>query len=335
MSYQAEKQEIEKSKKKGALILLIVALVLIVALCVFAAFVPPDTWTYYVALPQVEVRKEKELKIHFLDVGQGDCTFIQLPDGKTMLIDGGNGGANATKSMLRYLNAYKIEVIDYLVLSHVDADHCGGLARLLELKEVRAAYIPKTAPETNGEYAAFYQKLMEKGCSWQYSSRNVRIENAEYGYHFEFLFPYSTGGEYELPEDDDEENENSAVIWMDYLGVSALFTGDAPACVEEKLMQDDGLGLFDLSGVDLESTEILKVAHHGSADGTGAEFLKYLNVKTAVISCGKNNAYGHPNFAVLDRLKAAGATAYRTDADGHVCITVSPQGTYAVTALKK
>ena len=92
--------------------------------------------------------------------------------------------------------------------------------------------------------------------------------------------------------------------------------------------------MFDLSGVDLGSTEILKVAHHGSADSTCAEFLEYLNVQTAVISCGINNAYGHPNFAVLDRLQNVGAKNYRTDANGHICITISPQGTYAVTTLK-
>ena len=332
MSYQAERQEIESNKKKGALILLIVVLVLLVALCTFSAFVPPDTWAYYVALPQVESRNDGELKIHFLDVGQGDSTLIQLPDGKTMLIDGGNGGANATKSMLRYLNACKIDAIDYLVLTHADADHCGGLARLLELKEVRAAYIPASAPETNGEYAAFYQKMMESGCSWQFVSRDVRIQNVEYGYRFEFLYPYQTNGEYE--DSDDDKNENSAVIWLDYQGVSTLFTGDAPAYVEELLMEQDQLDFFKLREVDLRSTEILKVSHHGSADGTSAKFLEYLGLETAVISCGANNAYGHPNSSVLGRLQLAGATTYRTDINGHVCVTVSPQGGYTVKTIK-
>lgn len=333
MGYQEEKERIDGQKKKATVITLIVIAVLVLAICVFAAFVPPGTWAYYVALPKVEMRKDGEMKITFLDVGQGDSTLIELPDGKTMLIDGGNGSAEATKSILRYLNASKIDRIDYLVLTHADADHCGGLERVMELKEIGAVYLPITAPEKDGAYASFYQAVQEKGCEWKFGTRDVSLVSAdtEHPFTLQFLNP--------MPQDvgkkDLDSNETSSVIWLDYHGVSALFTGDATVQTENRLMEHYQLGLLENTQVDLTDTEILKVSHHGGEDSTSLGFLNFLGAETATISCGAGNAYGHPASSLLARLKVAGLNVYRTDLQGHISLTIRQNGTYQVGVSKR
>ena len=94
---------------------------------------------------------------------------------------------------------------------------------------------------------------------------------------------------------------------------------------------DDENGAFALRGVDLTSTEILKVAHHGSETSTSFKFLEYLNVQTAIISCGENNFYGHPNQRVLESLSAVGASIHRTDVQGTIVVTIQQTGKYILT----
>ncbi len=325
MGYQAEKQKIEEKLKRIKVIALCITLAALLFLCVFSAFVPPETWKYYVGKPRVSARKNGELRIHFLDVGQGDCSIVELPDGKVALIDGGDGRESTEIAVLRYLNALRIDTIDYLIVSHADSDHCGSLDKILQHKNVLNAYLPTAEPEnTNDEYAQFYARLLEEDCAKQYSERYLSMGGE--GYTFMMLYPY-------LPETDSyewDDNLNSSVLWLDYKGVSALFTGDAPTQTESSLVRDDGLGLFGVYGVELKSTEILKVAHHGSADATSFGFLEYMHTETAVISCGKNNLYGHPSKEVQDNLQTANVDVYRTDERGTVVITVTPNGEYIV-----
>lgn len=330
MSYQAEKRKIEEKLKRIKTVVLCVLLVALLSLCIFSAFVPPDTWKYHVGKPSVSKRNEGELRIHFLDVGQGDCTLVEFPDGKVALIDGGNGSERTETTVMRYLNALKIDVIDYLIVTHADSDHCGSLDKVVAHKTILNAYLPTAKPEKAGaEYAEFYEKILEEDCAQQHVFRYLSLGTE--AYTFTFLYPYSlesNGGKEDLDADD---NANSAVLWLDYLGVSALFTGDAPFETEELLMLDDRAGLFDHYGIELTSTEILKVAHHGSMYSTSFEFLRYLDVETAVISCGKNNVYGHPSEEVLENLTDAKAVAYRTDEQGTVMLTIAPSGEYSIS----
>ena len=163
MSYQAEKRKIEEKLKRIKTAVLCVVLVALFFLCVFSAFVPPDTWKYHVGKPSISKRSEGELRIHFLDVGQGDCTLIELPDGKVVLIDGGDGRESTEMSVMRYLNALDIDTIDHLILTHADADHCGSLAKIVEHKKILNAYLPTTETQyTCAEYKAFYNELLEE-----------------------------------------------------------------------------------------------------------------------------------------------------------------------------
>lgn len=329
MGYRAHKINAEKKEKRVKRIALSVIAFLVLALLIFAAACPPETWKYYVALPKIEKRAEGELRMHFIDVGQGDCTVIELPDGKVMMIDGGDNSAETKKQILRYLNALQIDVIDYLIITHADKDHCGGIDEVVKWKKVLNAYLPTASKTNDGEYAEAYTALAESECNLIQASRLVAFpQNEEELYKLAFLYPYA-GSEYE------NDNAASSVLWLDFMGVSALFMGDAPQEVETLLIRDDKLGFLDAMGVALDSTEIVKVAHHGSGYSSSTAFLEYLNVETAVVSCGKDNPYGHPSDRVLTDLEAVGSNVYRTDEDGHIIITVSAEKEVLVTTLEK
>ena len=327
MGYRAHKEKAEEKQRRGKRIIVSIVAFLVLGLLIFAAFCPPETWKYYVALPDVQAREDGELRIHFIDVGQGDSTLIELPDGKVMLIDGGDDTLTAKKQILRYLNALDIDVIDYLVITHADGDHCGGIEEIVKWKEVVNAYLPTTSKTVDSEYAEAYTALAQTNCALIEASRLVTFGGGETPYTLAFLYPYANS-------DAKENNDASSVLWLDYMGVSALFMGDAPQEVETLLVRDDKLGFLQKMGVDLSSTEIVKVAHHGSGYSSSTAFIEYLNVQTAVVSCGKDNPYGHPADRVIRDLTAAGANVYRTDENGHIIITVSSDKTTEITTLK-
>jgi competence protein ComEC len=250
-----------------------------------------------------------------------------------MLIDGGDGRREGTLAILRRLNALHIDKIDYLVATHADNDHCGGLSEVVRQKEILNAYLPPIPIEkAEGAYAEFIDELSKKDCEWKYASRAVSLNGTgEYPYVLSFLHPYLLTEE-QMQSDEYAVSSNvlSTVIWLDYQGVSTLFTGDAPSSVEKLLMRDSDLHAFEKQGVQLRSTEILKVSHHGSADATTLGFLTFLRAKTAVISCGKDNLYGHPDEVTMKNLQTAKLDVYRTDEDGTVVITITNAGTYTV-----
>ena len=124
MSYAKEKEKIRRKHRKIKYAVVTILMIAVAGVCIFSWFVPPSSWKYYVSLPDVSKRREGELRIHFLDVGQGDCTLLEFPDGQTMLIDGGDGQERNTAAVLRYLNALKIKRPDFLLLTHSDSDHC-------------------------------------------------------------------------------------------------------------------------------------------------------------------------------------------------------------------
>ncbi|MBQ8308738.1 MAG: MBL fold metallo-hydrolase [Clostridia bacterium] len=335
MGYEAEKIKAEKKMNKFKRRLFLLVLLIVLTLCVIAAFVGAHTWKYYFDLPSVGARAEGELRVHFLDVGQGDCTVVELPDDKIMLIDGGNTSEESATAIMRYFKALQIEAIDYLLVTHADSDHCGGLTTILQEYTPKRAFLPVSEQTDTGAYAEFFEALVKTDCAWQYSNRSVDLSSeGEYPYTLRFLYPYTidTEGEPISPQTD---NEGSAVVWLDYRGASVLFTGDAPKTTEEKLLRDDRLGLLTNTGVALSSTEILKVAHHGSADSTSREFVEYLGVEHAVISCGEDNLYGHPSNEACAALTGARAEILRTDLHGHVIATLSATGNYNFEKLGK
>ncbi len=337
MGYRAEKLKVEEKASNVKRVVLIVLVAIILALCIFSAFFPPSYWQYNVGCPDIEPRQAGTARVHFIDVGQGDCTLIELPDGRTMLIDGGNGMGETAKTILRYLNALDIDEIDYMVVTHADSDHCGSLDTVLEYKTVRTVFLPPVlAKYANEEYIEFYTKVSEMSIPTVFSSRQIVFNgDATYPYTLAFLHPYSldvTEAAIQNAKSEDN-NEKSAALWLDYAGASALFAGDLPMEIENKLALEDSLGAFKNFGVDLTSTEILKVSHHGSASSSSLDFLRYINVKTAVISCSAQNLYNHPSDEVLNALSTVNAGVYCTDEVGSVMITMYANGSYTTKCI--
>ncbi len=327
MGYGKEKDKREAKKRRWKIRLLCCAVAAMLALSVFSCILPPESWKYHFSKPEIASRKAGELRIHFLDVGQGDCTLIELPDGKTMLIDGGDDKSQTKTQVMRYLNGLKIKKIDHLVITHTDKDHCGSLEEVFRYKTVVNAYLPHSFEAEDTQYAEVYERALKENCEMIKHSREIDLSNAEASYTLRFLYPYSVeaAGEY---------SEESAVLYLDYMGTGALFLGDADEEVEEILLRDEALGLLAPNGVQFANTEILKVAHHGSKSATSSALLACLQPKTAVVSCGKDNPYGHPHASVLERLEGVGTEVFRTDEKGHIVVTVKADGSYAVSAIK-
>jgi competence protein ComEC len=333
MGYAAEKEKQEKRILKYKRIVLLCVLLVFLSLCIFSAFVPPDTWKYGFRKPRVGRCEEGELRVHFVDVGQGDCTIIQLPDDKVMLIDGGDGESEHTTAIMRYLNALRVKKIDYLVVTHADKDHCGGLKEIVKRKRIGRAFLPKCDITENAAYASFYTELMEEECSWEYNSRSVNLSmDGDCAYTLRCIYPYTLTVEEGGSSNDD--NQLSAVVWLEYKNIGTLFMADVSQSVEAKLVIDDKLSAIE--GVDLDTVDVIKVAHHGSANATGEVLLAHATtLQHAVISCGVNNMYGHPSTEVMDRLSRYGVETHRTDLQGSVMMSVKQDGTYSIDNLGK
>ncbi len=239
---------------------------------------------------------EHPLKVHFIDVGQGDSILIQPPDGTTILIDGGKIWCYTF--LADYLRRAGVKKIDYLIVSHPHGDHYGGLIKILKTFKVDNLLVSGQKDTTD-----HYQRFMETVDSL----KGVKYKLARAGDRYSF-------GEVELlimhPSDrlSDNLNDCSIIAKLIYGDVSFLFTGDA-----EEDAELEAIG----RGYNMKST-ILKVAHHGSRTSTDQYFLSRISPKEAIISVGEDNGYGHPTPQVLRRLKRGGIKTYRTDLDGTI-----------------
>lgn len=239
------------------------------------------------------------LKVNFIDVGQGDCTFIELPNGQTMLIDAGM--PEYGQWVVDNIKGRGYDRVDYLVMSHPDADHIGGMAAVIDQLEVGSAF----APEIDASAQAWEDVLLaaaSKGLQITPVASGMHIGNGT-GVDFEFTQPTVISG---------DSNKDSAVLLMEYEGKSYYFTGDAEA--------------DDLTASVPGHVDVLKVSHHGSADGTSAALVAKATPDYAVISYGADNPYGHPDESVLSLLGSAGVKVFRVGAVGNVTSYVDNWG---------
>ena len=233
----------------------------------------------------------------FIDVGQGDSTLVELPDGKVMLVDAGE--ASASQNVLDALDAADVKGIDYLVATHPHADHIGGMEAVLSAYEVGEVWMPG-APDTTETYEGFLDAVKAEGCPVEEAVAGESIVEDEAGYSVDLLAPAEG-------EDSEDMNRWSAVVRVTYGDTSLLVTGDADAAQ----VVDANPGHVD----------VLKASHHGSETGTTADVLAETTPEYVVMSYAEGNSYGHPDQSVLDAVTAAGATAYSTAANGDVTCT--------------
>ena len=244
-----------------------------------------------------EPQKLDTLTVRFVDVGQGDGTVVEFPDGKTLVIDAGRD-SDSGAAMDATLSADGRQQIDWLVATHPDADHIGGIPSVISANAVNSVWAPDCNHDTE-TYTRFLQSVADKGLSIDAAARGKTIATGD-NYSIEVLWP-TDGAAF------DDTNDYSVVIKVTYGKATFLFTGDATT--------------EDLLKADCGDIDVLKVAHHGSDTGTSGALLTALTPKIAVISYGLDNSYGHPTQAVLDALSASGATVYGTGAQGTITVT--------------
>lgn len=262
----------------------------------------------------------QKLRIFFIDVGQGDSTLIITPDKKTALIDGGGSDSFdvGEKVLLPYLLDRRILKIDYVLISHFDTDHCGGILTIMEKVKVKNIIISEQA-EHSENYERFKKLMIHKKIRLIEVKKGDKIKIGRYS-EFKILFPTSRL----LSEN--PLNNNSIVAQFNYNNFKMLFTGDIEKLAEQQILKTEKAEI---------RADILKVAHHGSKTSSIPEFIKAVRPKIALIGVGKNNTFGHPNQQTIKNLENIKCRIYRTDLQGEIIIKIDQKGRMNVKSKLK
>ena len=232
------------------------------------------------------------LQVHFLNIGQGDATFIETPDGIQMLIDGGADSA-VLRELSQLMDPFD-RAIDVVVATHPDLDHVGGLVDVLNRYEVGSVLMTENEHDTPAA-AAFNEAVAAEGAVVTY---------ADAGQQFEVIV-FSPQGDERLWE----SNTASIVTQVRYGSTTFMLTGDAPAEIENYLVEVYG---------EVLRSDVLKLGHHGSKTSTSESFLDAVSPQYAVVSAGIGNRYGHPHQEVMARVFARNIQSFHTGTDDTV-----------------
>lgn len=244
--------------------------------------------------------RERKLSVVFLDVGQGDAIYIQVPDGRQILIDGGIG--NAVLGRLAQVMPWFDRSIDVVISTHPDRDHIGGLIDVLESYSV--SYLYDSGFESVDTIDMAYELASERaGVVRREVSAGDTIEFGEVSLFF--MAPRED-------QEDKESNDGSVVVKLSYGEIDFLLTGDASSSVEERLVLVHGSGL---------ASEVLKLGHHGSKTSSSRVFLETVDPEVAIISADLNNRYGHPHPEVMERVNELGIASLCTCNVGNIVFT--------------
>lgn len=244
---------------------------------------------------------EGELKIHFIDVGQGDATLIQAGE-EAILIDAGETGSE--KTVIPYLKSQGVQRLDLVIGTHMHSDHVGGMASVLEefpVGELVFSKLPDDLTPTTRMYERLLDTVAEKG---------LTITDAQPGNQFIMEDGASLTILGPLGSDYDDLNLTSVVCRLDYGEISFLFTGDAEKKNENELLEEYPAQLL--------AADVLKLGHHGSNTSNTAKWLDAVGPAYAVALVGADNDYGHPHQEVTERLEDREIKLLRSDRDGTV-----------------
>lgn len=238
----------------------------------------------------------KEMKVHFLDVEQGDSIFIELPDDKTMLIDASE--KEYADRITTYIYSCGYSSLDYVVATHPHSDHIGGMADVIG-SFIVGNVILSPATHTTKTYTNMLTAIDQSGAKVTLGIAGKEIFSDG---------DLSAVAIAPVTEDYSDLNNSSVMVMLTYGDKKFLFTGDAEEEEERTVTAD-------------VKCDVLKVGHHGSSTSTSSAFLAAASPEYAVISCGMGNSYGHPHTETIDKLKKAGINIYRTDLQGDIIMT--------------
>lgn len=282
--------------------------------------------------------KQADFSVHYIDVGQGDCFFINFPDGKNLLIDSGKVSKTNFSKIKAYLDEYGCEKLDYLVLTHPDENHIGNALSIIENYSIGLVYLPYLVfPEDFPSYFKIINELNTKQIKTETSMVGKNFSGEDY--FFGFLTPlgkdnmdssyndFNFAQEYTSRQLDDI----SPIMYLEYKDVSFIFCSDAGQSQEKIVMEYQKLGIYDImfnSKVDVANVDYLCLSSHGGGGCSSQEFLSMVNAKNVVVSVGGENYEGCPSTSVLERLDAVknDYNFYRTDVCGTISVFVGQDG---------
>lgn len=246
-----------------------------------------------------------EDRVTFLDVGQGDCILIETAEGEVYLFDCGSSSRKQVGEyvLLPFLKYHGIRRIDGVFVSHFDEDHCNGIRELLTWGKaegivVEEVVVPRLSEPLLKEEVPVPVSYMSTGERYPSRGANILCLHPPQGY-------------------EEEGNASSLCFYVEFTDInfSLLLTGDVEG-------EGEGLLLQELLKRNIKDVDVLKVAHHGSRNATGEVLLEQLEPKLAVISCGRNNSYGHPHKETMERLEDVGGVIMTTSESGAIRVEI-------------
>lgn len=292
------------ANRKRARILIGIAAIVLLLLSTTGCTVRFEETSPAISTPAAERANgnQPNLKVTYMDVGQADSILIQIPNGKSILIDAGNN--EDSEMIISYLRKQGIRRLDIVIGTHPHEDHVGSLDKVIQTFEVGEIIMPKVTTNTQ-TFKEVLTAIQDKGLKIKEAKAGLKLELGSTGVESpqisaELLAPRSNHYE--------DMNNYSAVLRLAYGQNIFLFTGDAENVAEDEMLA---------SSSNLKA-DVLKVGHHGSNSSTTSEFLNKVSPKYAVFSVGKDNTYGHPTPSTLNRLTKSGVEVYRTDELGTI-----------------
>lgn len=296
-----KKRKLRKSEKTA----LTIVAVIIATISFIMMYLPQlgfPTWNelfYKSNLVEGSQAEAQPLSVHFIDVGQGDCTLIKTEKGN-VLIDSGN--AENGEDICIYLKNHNVTEIDYVVLTHPHSDHIGGAVKVIEnikVKNIIMPRLPENLTPTSKTYTNLLKVIKENKVS---------------------VFASITGDKYTVGdvvltviapvENANDLNNMSVVVRADYGETSFLFQGDAESFSENLILKSK-------ANIDCD---VIKLGHHGSNSSSTLQYIQTVSPKLAVISCGKDNSYGHPHEETISTLNNLDIKFLRTDFNGNIIV---------------
>lgn len=250
--------------------------------------------------------RKETITVSMLDVGQGDCIFLQGPKGKTYLIDGGSSDVKQVGKyrIEPYLKSQGVGQLDYVFVSHGDTDHCSGIVDMISRQDVGVIIKTLILPANYRQEVTLLEMAVmarQYGVQVVVMDAGVSIEEEK----LKITCVQPSASEKQLGG-----NAGSMVLDIHYGTFDMLCTGDVEDGGEESLTRKLTRKQYD----------VLKVAHHGSKNSTSEKFLRVIKPKYALISCGKSNRYGHPHMEVIKRLEEVECEIMRTSKQGAIMI---------------